>query len=678
MQHDLKQSQQIEPARLDFSGTKTQMALGCALIVVTVIWIGKSSLGADFLLDDYLHIDYCNRAMHGDPSTLIQCLTGNWGGSDLMKSYRPIVSLSILIDFLIYHLNSWGYHLTNLILYALCAILVSLTTLEATGRMGNRAGAVPAIWAGLLFCVYPLHAESVSWIIGRVDLIATLFYVGSLFLFLRYRLTGVRRLSVWSLIAFGLALASKEIAISLPAAIFAYALFDEICKTPLQQSPKGRLISQVKSSIVAILPYLGVLMAFAIVRTALLGTAIGGYDNSPLGLHTLKSLKIFLDRESLIHILAPISQEYLPIKQMLPIGTTLFAIPFVVFMSSTLLLVDKNKALISRYAYLVAANLALAILALVPAFQIWHIYPNLVGSRLFFLSSAFVAMAQAHMIWSLWHIAASNKANRAWLHMVAFLPIVIFAVHAIWYQIDVMPFAAAGGMMRAAKTQFADMLEQSSSHKQAIMITNLPQDYKGAGLLGRSVYLRDYFIYRLGRPLPPDLVVLEEKPNGLPERMSQAAHDLLLRDSHKYLVYAPIEQGTDGSGHDTLLRKLCTDDAACSDLNGAEYKTKVKNVTMPALLKSRLNTKIEIALTDSSIKTTQQAPELLLDLYGHEHRLKRTLTIKPERIQADKVIYEPGYLRAFVFSEAESWDLRLNGDAQIKSCRITFAGDRAS
>ena len=72
MQHDLKQSQQIEPARLDFSGTKTQMALGCALIVATVIWIGKSSLGADFLLDDYLHIDYCNRAMHGDPSTLIQ------------------------------------------------------------------------------------------------------------------------------------------------------------------------------------------------------------------------------------------------------------------------------------------------------------------------------------------------------------------------------------------------------------------------------------------------------------------------------------------------------------------------------------------------------------------------------------------------------------------------------
>ena len=670
MQQDQRETRQIEPARLDLGGLKTQMALGGALIVATVLWLGRSSLGADFLLDDYLHLDYCNRALHGDPSTLIQSLTGNWGGSDLMKSYRPIVTLSIFIDFLIFHLNSWGYHLTNLILYALCAILISLTTLEATGRMGNRAGALPAIWAGLLFCVYPLHAESVSWIIGRVDIIATLFYIGSLFLFLRYRLTGVKRLSVWSLIAFVLALASKEIAISLPVAIFAYAMH-------IKSGPIG---ARLKSAIISTLPYLAVLVAFAIVRTLILGTAIGGYDNKPMGLSTLKSLAVFADRESLMHILAPVSQEYLPIKQMLPLGATLFAMPFVIFAASLLLMVDKNKALIARYAFLVASNLGLAILALVPAFQIWHIYPNLVGSRLFFLSSAFIAMAQAHMIWSLWHISASTRANRIWLYLTAIVPVAIFAVHSIWYQIDAKPFATAGAMMRATRLELAEMLEESSRQKQPILITNLPQDYKGAGLIGRTLYLRDFLTYQLGKPLPADLVILEEKPNGLPEKMSQAAHDLLLRDSQKYLIFAPKNLGEmshpESSG---LFRKLCNDQMGCGDLSIQRLdsnQARQNSISLPARLKNRLDTRVEIDLPDPGIDSVKKAPALLLDMMGPDGRIIQTLRVEAESLEKGKIIYLPGYLRAYVLSEARTCVLRLEKCAGTDYLRGTMHFER--
>lgn len=54
---------------------------------------------------------------------------------------------------------------TTLLMWG-CALLVGLITLELTGEAGNRLGAAPAIWAGLLFLAYPLHCGPLLWTRG--------------------------------------------------------------------------------------------------------------------------------------------------------------------------------------------------------------------------------------------------------------------------------------------------------------------------------------------------------------------------------------------------------------------------------------------------------------------------------------------------------------------------------
>ena len=289
--HQLPPVRTLEKAQINWPSAKTQMYLGSLLIILSTYLAYGSTIHMNFLLDDYLHLDYAARALHGEMAPLLNNFFSNWGGSDIMKSYRPVVSLSIFIDYLIFHTHAGGYHVSNLIAFSCCSILVSLITLELTGRLGARSGALTAIWAGLLFSVYPLHAESVAWIIGRVDVLATVFYLASLFCFLRLQSLKEKGYLKFSLLFFLLSLTSKEIAVSLPLAIGLLALLP----TDSKQSNSGSFFGTIKVALRATLPYLLLLAAFAVFRQLILGTTIGGYgDGNSAG------LSIFANKESLV------------------------------------------------------------------------------------------------------------------------------------------------------------------------------------------------------------------------------------------------------------------------------------------------------------------------------------------------------------------------------------------
>ncbi|MDO9464351.1 MAG: tetratricopeptide repeat protein [bacterium] len=94
--------------------------------------------------------------------------------------YRPIVSLSFLIDYSIWKENPVGYHLTNLLLHILNAILLYkiIFYMFKEEKM--------AFFTALLFLVHPIHTEAVTYISGRADPIVTLFMLFSLLLFITY------------------------------------------------------------------------------------------------------------------------------------------------------------------------------------------------------------------------------------------------------------------------------------------------------------------------------------------------------------------------------------------------------------------------------------------------------------------------------------------------------------
>lgn len=136
-------------------------------------------------------------------------------------TYRPLAVLSFAVDYSLWRLRPSGYHQTNVVLHALCAVLAYWLALRVTGR-GGLALAVAA-----LFAVHPVAATAVDYVSNRGTLLVATFGMGSLCLFAAGR--DVRGppgaiLLAGSVVTFALAMWSGEVALVVPVLLVAYLL----------------------------------------------------------------------------------------------------------------------------------------------------------------------------------------------------------------------------------------------------------------------------------------------------------------------------------------------------------------------------------------------------------------------------------------------------------------------
>src|ERR1035438_837916 len=104
-----------------------------------------------------------------------------------------------------------GYHLTNLILHAVAACLVV--------RIVQRLS-LPGAWlAGLIFALHPVCVEAVAWISEQKSTLSGVFYLGAAMVYLRFDQSRRRRDYLCALGLFVLALLSKTVPATLPAAL---------------------------------------------------------------------------------------------------------------------------------------------------------------------------------------------------------------------------------------------------------------------------------------------------------------------------------------------------------------------------------------------------------------------------------------------------------------------------
>jgi len=192
-----------------------QLCAGAAILVTITLAAYSPALGNGFIWDDD---DYVTANIHlrtGDGLRRI------WTEPGATLQYYPAVHTGFWIEYHLWGLNPFGYHLVNILLHAGGAVLFWLLL---------RRLAVPgAFLAGLVFAVHPVHVESVAWITERKNVLSGLFYLGAALAWLRYRLrSGGRpqirgprldRFYAISLILFLCALLSKTVTVTLPAAL---------------------------------------------------------------------------------------------------------------------------------------------------------------------------------------------------------------------------------------------------------------------------------------------------------------------------------------------------------------------------------------------------------------------------------------------------------------------------
>ena len=133
-----------------------EAALVCSAIG-TLLYI--NTLDCKFCFDDHSAIELNKDLL---PQTPWSRLMENdfWGTSMLSptshKSYRPLTVATFRLNYMLHELQPLGYHLVNVLLHsAVCYLYVLLC-----GVVFSEVW--PALIAGLLFAVHPIHTEAVS------------------------------------------------------------------------------------------------------------------------------------------------------------------------------------------------------------------------------------------------------------------------------------------------------------------------------------------------------------------------------------------------------------------------------------------------------------------------------------------------------------------------------------
>jgi tetratricopeptide (TPR) repeat protein len=127
------------------------------------------------------------------------------------RLYRPLTLFSFALNYAVHAYRPAGYHLVNVLLHAGVCVLVWYFARRLSGD------AAVASLAAVLFAVHPVHVEAVANVVGRAEILVTLFLLGGLLVLApRNGLPGAGR-GLLAALLFLLALLSKESAICYPA-----------------------------------------------------------------------------------------------------------------------------------------------------------------------------------------------------------------------------------------------------------------------------------------------------------------------------------------------------------------------------------------------------------------------------------------------------------------------------
>lgn len=142
--------------------------------------------------------------------------TATSNGEDYTPYYRPLFTISLMIDAFLWGKKPFGYHLTNVLLHLEVTLLLYFILLSI---FNNR---MIAMVAAAIFSLHPVHSEAVSYISARTHLLCALFSLASFYFYICYKKLRKLRYLLATIFFIIFGLLSNEMAVSLPAIFLLY------------------------------------------------------------------------------------------------------------------------------------------------------------------------------------------------------------------------------------------------------------------------------------------------------------------------------------------------------------------------------------------------------------------------------------------------------------------------
>jgi hypothetical protein len=426
----------------------------------------QGSLRFGFVLDDYYHVDYLNRFLAGDWSTLLAKLHGNWSGdTDGLTSYRPLISIALAALYWIGQGSTIPFRYADISLLAMAGVSVYYLIRFIVPTKNVAIAALTSAGAMALYITCPLHIESAVTATLMGDILVSLFCALSLIGYYAYKESGQLWKLFASLFSFALALLVKEHAVTLPVIVTVSSLL----RIGNQRESKSRIPVEAW--------YWLVLGLYGGARVAFLGTLVGGYGGG-FGIRGLIRQVIgACDLATLKKVFYPTNEHF-----QFPTELSVCLSACYLVLAARAVFVLRNSARLFAFLFLCLWT----IISLAPSFQIWHVYPNLVGGRLFFMSSAPFCMLLA-----LLGAGETNLAVPLYNRILTAIGVLSLAVTcyiwSVYLGIDLKPYTVANKQMLTASL---DLEKYDISTKGHIYVLNLPQDYCGAPMLGKALFFK--------------------------------------------------------------------------------------------------------------------------------------------------------------------------------------------
>ncbi|HEV8069096.1 MAG TPA: tetratricopeptide repeat protein [Planctomycetaceae bacterium] len=235
------------------------LAVGTLALYAPTWWYGALSIDDPSYVVDNVHV-----------TTGLTSRNVVWSFTSVYDSnWIPLTWLSLMLDVDLYGGRASGFHVTNTLLHAACAVLLFLVLARATGSELRSA------FVAALFAIHPLHVESVAWIAERKDVLSIFFGLLALLAYVRYAKGSGRVNLVLAFVCLALSLMAKQTLVTLP---FVFLLLDywPLGRLPLRpqgvtpEAPTAQPAARSASLgrlVVEKLPFLGLSVAFSAIAS---------------------------------------------------------------------------------------------------------------------------------------------------------------------------------------------------------------------------------------------------------------------------------------------------------------------------------------------------------------------------------------------------------------------------